>query len=79
MNNSSKRHIHFLNGNKPFFNLQRNPALGFLWWWIVGHLRPTTKNAALALPFSPEEVGRAIAEMKASSTPESDDLHVTFF
>lgn len=58
---------------------QRNPALGFLWWWIVGHLRPTTKNAALALPFSPEEVGRAIAEMKASSTPESDDLHVTFF
>lgn len=53
--------------------------MGFLWWWIVGHLRPTTKNAALALPFSPEEVGRAIAEMKASSTPESDDLHVTFF
>ncbi|KAE8784694.1 putative NOT transcription complex subunit VIP2 [Hordeum vulgare] len=37
------------------------------------------ENAQLTLPFSPEEVGQAIASMKACSAPGLDGLPVVFF
>ena len=38
-----------------------------------------SKNGELTLPFSPDEVGRAIASMKAGSAPGLDGLLVAFF
>ena len=37
------------------------------------------ENAELTIPFSPEEVGRAIASMKVGSAPGPDGLSVAFF
>jgi hypothetical protein len=37
------------------------------------------ENVELTHPFSPEEVGKAIMEMKADSAPGPDGLPVVFF
>jgi hypothetical protein len=37
------------------------------------------ENVELTRPFSPEEVGKAIMEMKADSAPGLDGLLVVFF
>jgi hypothetical protein len=39
----------------------------------------TDENAELTLPFLPEEVARAVKEMKANSAPGPDGLPVSFF
>jgi hypothetical protein len=37
------------------------------------------ENVELTRPFSPEEVGKAIREMKANSAPGPDGFPVVFF
>ncbi|KAE8767479.1 putative NOT transcription complex subunit VIP2 [Hordeum vulgare] len=48
-------------------------------FWPLAAQVSDVDNAELTLPFSPEEVGRAIASMKACSAPGSDGLPVVFF
>ena len=47
-------------------------------WPLVDRVSDN-ENAELTIPFSLEEVGRAIASMKAGSAPGSDGLPVAFF
>ena len=47
--------------------------------WLVGARVSNSENAELTLPFSLEEVTRAIMEMKANSAPGPDGLLVIFF
>ncbi|KAE8797184.1 retrotransposon unclassified [Hordeum vulgare] len=48
-------------------------------FWTLAAQVFEVENAELTVPFSPEEVGRAIASMKACSTAGSDGLPVVFF
>ncbi|KAE8790032.1 hypothetical protein D1007_35712 [Hordeum vulgare] len=48
-------------------------------FWPLADQVFDAENAKLTLPFSPEEVGQAIASMKACSAPGSDGLPVVFF
>ena len=47
-------------------------------WPLAGRVSDI-ENAELTIPFSPEEVGRAIISMKAGSAPGPDGLPVAFF
>ncbi|KAE8816186.1 hypothetical protein D1007_06305 [Hordeum vulgare] len=48
-------------------------------FWLLADQVSDVENAELTLPFSPEEVGWAIASMKACSAPGPDGLPVVFF
>ncbi|KAE8775755.1 putative NOT transcription complex subunit VIP2 [Hordeum vulgare] len=48
-------------------------------FWPLAKQVSDTENAELTIPFSPEEVGHAIASMKACSAPGPDGLPVIFF
>ena len=48
-------------------------------FWPLGALVSDDENSELTLPFSPEEVRRAIMGMKANSAPGPDGLPVSFF
>ncbi|KAE8767940.1 hypothetical protein D1007_60629 [Hordeum vulgare] len=48
-------------------------------FWPLADQVSDVENAELTLPFSPEEVGQAIASMKACSAPGPDGLPVVFF
>ena len=48
-------------------------------FWPPAEQVSDAEKAELTLPFSPEEVGRAIASMKACSAPGPDGLPVVFF
>ncbi|KAE8809575.1 hypothetical protein D1007_13868 [Hordeum vulgare] len=48
-------------------------------FWPLVEQVSDAENAELTLPFSPEEVGQAIASMKACSAPGPDGLPVIFF
>jgi mannosylglycoprotein endo-beta-mannosidase len=47
--------------------------------WPVGAMVSANENVELTRPFSLEEVGKAIMEMKADSAPGPDELPVVFF
>jgi mannosylglycoprotein endo-beta-mannosidase len=48
-------------------------------FWPAGAMVSANENVELTRPFSPEEVGKAIMEMKADSAPGPDGLPVIFF
>ncbi|KAE8770778.1 putative NOT transcription complex subunit VIP2 [Hordeum vulgare] len=48
-------------------------------FWPLAEQVSDTENAELTIPLSPEEVGHAIATMKACSAPGPDGLPVIFF
>ncbi|KAE8778785.1 putative NOT transcription complex subunit VIP2 [Hordeum vulgare] len=48
-------------------------------FWPLADQVCDAENAELTLPFSPEEVGQAVASMKACSAPGPDGLLVVFF
>ena len=48
-------------------------------FWLDGARVTDDENAELTLPFLPEEVARAIMDMKANSAPGPDGLPVVFF
>jgi hypothetical protein len=48
-------------------------------FWPVGAMVSANENAELTRPFSLEEVGKAIMEIKADSAPGPDGLPVVFF
>ncbi|KAE8771878.1 putative NOT transcription complex subunit VIP2 [Hordeum vulgare] len=48
-------------------------------FWPLADRVSDVENAELTLPFSSEEVGQAIASMKACSAPGPDGLPVVFF
>jgi hypothetical protein len=48
-------------------------------FWPVGAMVSDNENVELTRPFSPEEVRKAIMEMKANSAPGPDGLPVVFF
>lgn len=47
--------------------------------WPAGARVTDDENAELTLPFLPDEVARAIGDMKTNSAPGPDGLHVAFF
>jgi hypothetical protein len=53
-------------------------ALAVDFWPLVARVT-TDENADLTLLFLPEEVARAIREMKTNSAPGPDGLPVSFF
>jgi hypothetical protein len=48
-------------------------------FWPLADRVSDIENVELTLPFSLEEVGRAITSMKAGSAPGPDSLPVAFF
>jgi hypothetical protein len=48
-------------------------------FWPLGARVTNDENAELTLPFLPEEVARAVRDMKANSAPGPNGLPVSFF